>query len=254
MFVLSFLLPCGLVIDLAPAAAQSRELRIAAASDLQPVMPILAAQYLKATGVKLTVSYGSSSALTEQILHGAPIDVFLSADYLHPERLVAEKLADTSAPITYARGTLVLWERKDGPVQPLTLDALADPRVNAVAIADDIHAPYGRAAVVALRGMRMEAIVAPKLVKVENVIQAAQFVESGKAQLGFISLTLANSQHLRDVGTHVLVPTSIYPRVDQCAVVLAKSRKRTEAHAFLDWLLSSEVQQSLIKLGLNTVR
>lgn len=253
-FAVSFLVPFSILCSPAQLAAQAKEIRIAAASDLQPVMPILAAEYEKAKGIKLTVSYGSSATLIKQILNGAPIDVFLSADYLHPERLVAEKLADTSAPIPYAKGTLVLWARNDSPFKPLTLEALTDPRVKAIAIADDLHAPYGRAAVAALKGLKVDGVTTPKLVKAENVVQAAQFVESGNAQLGLISLTLASSAHLKELGTYVLVPTSVYPHIDQCGVVMAKSDRRTEAHAFMDWLLSSAVQQNLIKLGLNPVR
>src|SRR6202044_3488667 len=122
------------------------ELHVAAAADLQPVMPVLAQAYEHATGVKLVVSFGSSATLAEQILNGAPMDIFLGADFVYPEKVVAAGLADATSPTPYARGTLVLWARKDSPLQPISMEKLTDPRVKTIAIANEAHAPYGRAA------------------------------------------------------------------------------------------------------------
>jgi molybdate transport system substrate-binding protein len=231
-----------------------KELRVAAAADLQPVMPVLAQRYEHETGIKLVVSFGSSSTLVTQILNGAPFDIFLAADYVFPEKVVIAGLADGAAPTAYAKGTLVLWTRKDSGLLPLSLDRLTDPRVKTVAIANELHAPYGRAAAAALRNMKLYDQVAPHLVTGDNISQTAQFVESGNAQLGLISLTAASTQHFKEIGTYVLVPTSQYPAILQCAVMMAKSDRKAEAHAFLDWLLSSEVQGSLSELGLGAVK
>src|SRR5256885_1685358 len=213
-------------------------------------MPVLADAYQKTTGVKLVVSFGSSGNLATQILNGAPMDIFLGADFVYPEKIVAAGLADAKAPTQYARGTLVLWARKDSPLQPITLDSLIDKRVTTVAIANDLHAPYGRAAVMALQRMKMYDVVKPHLVIAENISQAAQFVESGNAQLGLISLTAASSDHFKDAGTFVRVPTSSYAPIMQCAIVMAKSDRKADAHAFLNWLLTPQVQARLPQMGL----
>jgi molybdate transport system substrate-binding protein len=243
----------GGFLNVKPAWGQ-KELRVAAAADLQPVLPVLADAYEKQTGVKLAVSFGSSGTLATQILNGAPIDLFLGADFVYPEKVVAAGLADTKAPVAYAKGTLVLWARKDSPLQPLSMEKLTDSRVTSVAIANELHAPYGRAAVAALRRLKMYETVAPHFVVAENISQAAQFAESGNAQVGLISLTAASSQHFKDVGTFVRVPTTAYPPIVQCAVVMTKSDRRVEAHAFLDWLLTPAVQGDLEKLGLRAVK
>ena len=234
-------------------AAPGKELKVAAAADLQPIMPILADLYLKKTGVKLLVSFGSSGTLTTQILNGAPFDLFLGADFVFPERVVAAGLADTTAPTAYARGTLVLWARKDSPLQPLSLEKLTDPRAQKIAIADKERAPYGRAAVEALTRLKLLDSVSPHFVIGENVAQAGQFAESGNAQAGLVSLTLASSAHFKDVGTYVVIP-ELYPEIRQCAVVMKNSSQRTEAHEFLNWLLSSEIQGNLPNVGLRAVR
>ena len=238
-----------------PAAAQQhKELRVAAAADLQPVLPMLAAEYEKATGIKLAISYASSATLATQILNGAPIDLFLAADYTFPEKIVAANLADTRDPTPYARGTLVLWARKDSPLQPISMESLTDPRAERIAIANQFHAPYGRAAVSALQWLKLYDKVKPHLVIAENIGQTAQFVESGNAQLGLISLTVAETAHFRETGTYVLVPTYAYPAIRQCAVVIAKSPRKAEAHAFLNWLLTPSIQASLKQVGLAAVQ
>ena len=234
-------------------AQEKKELRIAAASDLQPVMPGLAYLYLQKTGVKLVVNFGSSGALETQIENGAPVDLFLGADFIFPEKVVAAGLADAKAPTPYARGRLVVWARKDSPLQPISVDKLLDPRLSKIAVADPLHAPYGRAAESALERMRMIDVVRPKLVVAENIAQAGQFVESGNAQAGLLSMTLASSQHFKEVGIYAIVPDSQYPEIRQTAVVLARSDRRAEAHAFLNWLLSPEIQGKLPEAGLQPI-
>jgi molybdate transport system substrate-binding protein len=215
---------------------------------------VLAQSYEHATGVKLVVSFGSSATLATQIIEGAPMDIFLGADFVNPEKIVAAGLADGTAPTAYAKGTLVLWTRKDSGLLPLSIERLTDPRVKTIAIANELHAPYGRAAADALRKMKLYDKVSPHFVVGENIAQTAQFVESGNAQLGLISLTTANTAHFREIGTYVLVPTSQYPEIRQCAIVMKNSDRKAEAHAFLDWLLSQAVQDNWPKLGLAAVR
>ncbi|HEU4635810.1 MAG TPA: molybdate ABC transporter substrate-binding protein [Edaphobacter sp.] len=250
----SLLLLLGIVASPGAAQQPERVIRVAAAADLQPVLPVLADRYEKATGVKLLISYGSSGNLTTQILNGAPMDLFLGADFVFPEKVVAAGLADSTAPTQYARGTLVLWARKDSPLQPITIDSLVDKRVTAVAIANDLRAPYGQAAVAALRRLRMYDRVKPHLVVAENIAQAAQFVESGNAQLGLVSLTAASTQRLKTEGSFVRIPASAYAPIMQCAVVMKNSDRKAEAHAFLNWLLKPEIQSSLAAMGLQPVR
>ena len=232
--------------------AQTREVHVLAAADLQPVMPELAGAFEHATGIKLIVSFGSSATLATQIINGDPADLFLAADYSFPESIVAANLADTPSPIPYARGTLVLFARKDSPFQPLTQNTLRDGRIQSLAIADEMHAPYGRAAVAALTQMKLYAGLKPHLVVAENVAQTAQFVESGNAQLGLISLTLASSEHMQQVGTYIRMP-KVYPEIRQCAVVMKASTHRADAHAFLDWIRSPAIQRNLPKYGLDSV-
>jgi molybdate transport system substrate-binding protein len=235
-------------------AQKPKEIRVIAAADLQPIMPALATAYEHATGIHLNVSFGSSSTLATQIINGEPADLFLAADFSFPEKVVAAGLADTPAPIAYARGALVLWARKDSPLQPLTQNTLNEAHFSRLAIANPDHAPYGRAAVAALTWMKLYDQLKPQLVVAENIAQTAQFVESGNAQLGLLSLTIASSEHFQQIGSFIRIPQSAYPEIRQCAVVMRNSQRRTEAHAFLDWLRSPAIQENLTRHGLEPVR
>ncbi len=238
----------------APKSAEHRRIRIAAASDLMPVMPVLETAYEHATGIDVVVSYGSSATLATQIINGEQVDIFLGADFTYPERIVAAGMADSKSPVEYAKGTLVLWARKDSPYLPLHLEVLSDPRVKSIAIANELHAPYGRAAASALKYMKLYDKVAPKLVIGENISQTAQFVESGNAELGLISLTAAASEHFKQLGSYILLPPVSYPPIVQYGVVLKDSPNRSDAHAFMDWLTSGTVQANLPKLGLGAIK
>ena len=239
----------------AALCAQSKTpvtIHVAAAADLQPLMPLLAKGFEKETGIRVEVSYGSSASLMTQILNGAPMDVFFSADYSYPERLVAANLTDEPAPTLYAKGKVVLWERKDGPFEPLGLEALSNPNLQSVAITNPLLGPYGRAAVEALRRMMIYDKVVPHFVLAENVAQAAQFAATGNTQLAFISLTLAKTPEMMQRGNYVLMPTTEYTEMMQCAVVMRHSAHHAEGRKFLEYVLSGPIQAQLENYGLTS--
>jgi molybdate transport system substrate-binding protein len=179
--------------------------------------------------------------------------VFLGADFSFPEKVVAAGLAEEKVPVAYAQGTLVLWSRNDSGIAPLGVDYLTDVKVQRIAVADQFHAPFGRAAYAAMDALKLTDKVRSKLVTAENVGQAAQFAESGNAQVAFISLTLASTEHMKQVGTFTRVP-AIYPKLRQCGVVLKNSPNVDEARKFLAWLTSAKVQASLERYGLEPAR
>ena len=249
----------------APLGAQT-PLRVAAAADLEPVLPPILAQFQRASGIHAEATYQASAMLTAQIENGAPFDVFLSADLSFPKRLIEAGLADAAVvanvidaeheniPITYARGTLVLWARKDSQLSPPSLDLLRSPALKRLAIANPDRAPYGRAAVAALQSLKLYDILKPRLVTAENISQAAQFVDSANADAGLISLTSALTPRLAADGSYFIVPRDLYPPIEQGAVIVSNTRQRAAAHKLLDFLLSPAVQAQLAKSGLTPVK
>jgi molybdate transport system substrate-binding protein len=247
------------VLPIAANALAQTPLRIAAAADLEPVLPPILAQFQQATGIHVEATYQASAMLTAQIQSGAPFDLFLSADLSYPKRLIdagladAAGTADSSTPIVYARGTLVLWTRKDSQLTP-SLDLLRSPDLKRLAIANPDRAPYGRAAVAALTSLKLYDTLKPKLITAENISQAAQFVDSGNADAGLISLTSAMTPRLAASGTYFIIPRALYPPIEQGAVIVSKTAQRPQAHKLLDYLLSAPIQSQLAKSGLTAVR
>ena len=196
---------------LTPAPAQTaKPPLIAAAADLKFALDDIAAKYSADTGQEVKLTYGSSGNFTRQILEGAPFDIFFSADEAFIFQLAdAGKTADRGA--LYAEGRIVLFAPKGSA---LKVDAgfadlraaLADGRLRKFAIANPEHAPYGRAAMQALRSQGLWDAIQPKLVLGENVAQAAQFASSGSAQGGIFAYALALSPSVGSLGDYVLIP------------------------------------------------
>jgi molybdate transport system substrate-binding protein len=229
---------------------RAQTLRVAAAADLQPVLPSILEEFEQRSSVHVEASYQSSAVLATQIVNGGPFDLFLAADFSFPQRVIDAGLADSDKPVPYARGTLVLFARKDSRFGDLTMDSLRDTSLRRLAIANPEHAPYGRAAKAAIASLGLTDQLSGKLVVAENIAQAAQFVDSGNAELGLISLTSALSDRLQMTGNYVEVPRNAYPPILQGAVVIKKSENREAAHRLLDYLLSAGVQRGLAEHGL----
>src|ERR1700761_826969 len=249
------LLSIVFLISQSPAASHAQThppVRVAAAADLQPLLPGLLAEYERQTGEHVEASFASSATLTTQIENGAPFDVFLSADMALPERIAQHGFAAAGAtPKPYARGTLVLWTRNQSGLDPLSMQLLASPKVRSVAIANPQHAPYGRAAMQALTSLALVPVVQPKLRTAENIAQAAQFTSTGNADVGLISLTSALT--LTAQGHYVAVPQNAYPPILQGAVPLKGGANAKGADTFLGYLRSPAVVRQLQQGGLAPV-
>lgn len=254
MFSLRRIFALAMLVVCATTAHAQRTLRVAAAADLQPLLPKILAEFSAQTGIRTQASYKSSATLATAIINGAPFDLFLAADFSFPQRVIDAGRAEESAPVPYARGTLVLWTRKEGPFGRLTLDSLRSPALRSLAIANPQHAPYGRAAVAALHHLGLYDALQPKLVVAENIAQAAQFADSGNAQLGLISLTSALTPRLKASGNFVAVPGGDYPPILQGAVVIEGSANAKAAHQFLSYLASGPIARQLEAGGLAPAR
>ncbi len=251
LFAISALAGAQTKKKIGPAApATTGALTVFAAADMQPVFEVLGPYFQRRTGITLKMVYGPSGTLSEQIVNGAPADIFFSADYTFAERLVAADKADNINPYPYAKGILVLWTRKNSRFNPITVDALSRKDLKSVAIANPATAPYGRAAIAAMTKLGLLQNAAPHFVQAESVSQAGQFALSGNAEVALISETLAYSPAYKAAGTAALFPLSTYMEIRQCAVVMKNSAHRNEAHVLLNYITSDPIQDHLADLGL----
>ena len=227
------------------------ELVVAAAADLSTALKEISEGFEKKTGVKVSLSFGASGALTQQIQNGAPFDLFFSADMDYPRLLIALGDADGASLYQYAIGKLVLWVPTDSPldVEHQGMNILLDPSVKKIAVANPQHAPYGRAAMAALKHAGMYDRIADRLVLGENISQATQFVESGNAQAGFVALAHAIAPAMRGKGKYWEVPVDFYPPLAQGMIVLSHSQHKKEAAEFLEYVKTKEAAELLRKYG-----
>jgi len=232
------------------ARAQGREIRVAAAADLKFAMEELSQQFEKQTGTRVNVTYGSSGNFFSQIQNGAPFDLFFSADIEYPRKLEAVGLTEPGTLYEYAVGTIVIWMPSDAKVDVIAQGwkALLDASVEKIAIANPEHAPYGRAAVVALQKAGIYEQVKLKLIYGENISQAAQFVQSGNAQAGIVALSLAVSPSMRD-GKRWEIPAGMHPALEQGAIILKDAKHKDAARAFLEFVKSAAGRPTLAKYG-----
>jgi len=220
--IASLLLASLLAVATPGAARPARiELSVAAAADLSSGLKEMAASYEQKTGIRLKLSFGSSGMLAQELQNGAPFDVFLSADMDYPRQLVSAGFADGDTLTQYARGKLVLWTPSDShlDLQHDGMNVLLDPSVKKVAIANPQHAPYGRIAMAALKHSGLYDRIKDRLVMGENVAQAAQFVESGNAQAGFVALAHARALEMSGKGKYWIIPADDCPLLDQGAII-----------------------------------
>jgi molybdate transport system substrate-binding protein len=234
-----------------PANAAAHEINVAAAADLSNALQEVATNYEKKTGVIVKLSFGASGALTQQIQNGAPFDVFFSADMDYPRQLIAADQAEGATLYRYAVGKLVLWVPKDSPldVEHKDMDVLLDTSVKKISIANPQHAPYGRAAAAALKHYGLYEKVSDRLVLGENISQAAQFVESGNAQAGFVALAHAIAPAMQGKGKYWVVPAEAYPPLDQGVVLISHSPHQSDAAAFLEYVKGAEAAAVLQHYG-----
>jgi molybdate transport system substrate-binding protein len=220
-----------------PPAARAGQITVAAAADLTFAFDQAAASFHEQTGNSVKLSFGSSGNFYSQIINGAPYDIFFSADVEYPQRLQAAGLTQPGTLYDYALGRIVVWVPSGSGLDlKRGLPVLLQPEVRKIAIANPQHAPYGRAALAALRHQALYDRIKSKLVLGENISQTAQFVASGSADVGIIALSLALAPPMRSKGRFVEIPTEDYPPIIQAAVILKSSRNQQVARQFIAFL------------------
>lgn len=199
--------------------ASEQELSVSVAANFLLPAKKIAMEFSRESAIKVRLSSGSTGKLYAQIRHGAPYDLFLAADARRPRMLEEAGLAVSGSRFTYAVGRLALWSLDAGLVEGGA--TLIKGRFQHLALANPKTAPYGRAAVEALNHLGLYERLRPQLVYGENIGQAFQFVASGNAELGLISVAQITTTAFRESGSRFLIPEGWHGPLDQQAVILA---------------------------------
>ena len=235
--------------------ATSREkdvILVAAASNLKFAMDdIIRLFEKKKSDIKVEIVYGSSGNFFNQIINGAPFDLYFSADIKYPEEL--EKRGLSEEVTVYAFGRMVVMAPVDSVIEKkkLTIKSLLHTAVKKIAIANPAHAPYGKAAVAFLKNQNIYETLKEKLVLGENISQAAQFVESGAAEAGIIALSLAIKAKEYGRVLYMEIPAETYPTLEQGFTILTRTKKYSLVNEFSYFMQSKEGRGILMRYGFN---
>jgi molybdate transport system substrate-binding protein len=221
------------------------ELTVAAAADLQFAFSDLAALFEEQTGHKITLVFGSTGQLSQQIENGAPYDLFAAANIEYIHRLAGQRLVLEDSIALYARGRIVLAANRQAGIEVVDLEDLLNPQIRHIAIANPEHAPYGVAAKQALESAGLWEAVEQKLVFGENIRQALQFVQTGDAEAGIVALSVADVPEI----TWVLIDDGLHKPLDQALAILASSRHAELAGQFAGFINSESGRPVMRRYG-----
>jgi molybdate transport system substrate-binding protein len=224
----------GAALTLGAAPALAADTQVAVAANFTEPAKEIAAAFKAKTGHTATLSFGASGQFYTQMAHGAPYEVFLSADAERPKKAEDEGLAVKGTRYTYAFGRLVLYSRTPGLVDAKGA-VLKSDRFAKLAIADPTAAPYGAAAIQTMRKLGVYDALTPRIVRGSSITQAYQYVATGNAELGFVALSQVIDE---PGGSRWVVPAADHAPIEQQAVLLKIGEKNPAARAFLVFLRS----------------
>ncbi len=247
LFVLVLSYGCG--NNTASTSEGEQSVTVASAANIQFAMPDIIEAFEAATGIKVKHSSASSGALTAQIKNGAPFDVFLAANMKYPNALYKDGFSE-KAPEVYARGTLVLWSLKPFDLQQ-GLSLLTTDSIARVAVANPDNAPYGIAAIEALKATNTYTAVEDKIVYGESISQVNQYVSIQSVDVGLTSKSVVLSPKLQAKGHWEEVDGSLHAPIEQGIIVLKHGAENNHENAqkFYTFLFSEKAQQILTKYG-----
>lgn len=233
---------CGGPSDAAQTTVD--EITVAAASDLRPAFEELGAAFEAQTGTKVTFSFGSSGQLREQILGGAPFDLFASANVEFVDDVIEAGRGVAATKADYALGRIVLWAPA-GVALPRSIDNLTDQQYQRVVIANPEHAPYGLAAQQALESAGVYEQVQSRLVYGENISDSFRIAQSGNADVGIVALSLA----IADGSDFTIIPAELHEPLEQALVVTSTGARGEAATTFAQMVGSPEGREVMARYG-----
>jgi molybdate transport system substrate-binding protein len=224
--------------------ARAGTTNIAVAANFTDAAKEIASAFKAKSGHEAILSFGASGQIYTQIQQSAPYQVFLSADDERPKKLAEEGLAIQGSRFTYAIGKLVLWSKDQDLIKgEATLKANAFSRLS---IANPSAAPYGAAAIEVLEALNLYGTIKTKIVMGNTIAQAFQFIETGNAEIGFVSLSQITGNK---AGSRWMVPQSLYTPIRQDAILLKNGETDDASREFMSFLKGPEARAIIEKYG-----
>jgi molybdate transport system substrate-binding protein len=231
--------------------AQGDEVKVAVAANFAGPMERICADFTRDTGHTVLVSVGSTGKFYAQIRNGAPFEILLAADQATPQKLQDEGLAVEGQRFTYAVGKLVLYSARPGYVDAGG-EVLRKGQFQHLAIANPATAPYGAAALEAIKALGLFDAVQAKFVQGDSIGQAYEFAATGNAELGFVALSQVAPPGKPAAGSWWVLPQALYTPIRQDAVLLKGAAAHAAARALMDYLKSDKARSVISAYGYGT--
>lgn len=224
-------------------ANKEHQLKIAVSANFAKPVEVLLKKFAKTHPVNPQISIASTGVLYQQIRHGAPFDLYFSADIRRPQLLEEQDLILANYRKTYALGRLAIWSAISN--KPIKISDL-ESHNGRIAIAGPHIAPYGLASKQALVSLNLWHKYHNQLITGNNINQTYQQTITGAVKYGFISYSqLLNSK----TGHGILLDDHLHEPLEQQMVVLKNAENTELATQFFEYILSIEAQQLIQTLG-----
>lgn len=226
------------------------EINVAVAANVSYAMDKLIVEFNKTNpNTKVQVTLGSSGKLTAQIKNGAPYNVFMSANMSFPESLYKDQIAITK-PIVYAQGALAMLSVKELDFSK-GIDIIKDSSIEKIAIANPKTAPYGTAALEAIKNAGLEEDTKNKFVYAESISSTVAYTTTA-ANIGFIAKSSLYDDKLaqyKENKNWVSVDLKLYKPIEQGIVIINNAKDNNEVKAFYDFILSNKAKEIFTDYG-----
>ena len=223
------------------------ELHIGVASNFLMPMNAIKQTFESENNTKIFLSSGSSGSLYSQIINGAPLDIFLSADQVLPKKLENTTKGIKGTRFTYATGKLLLFSTNKDLFNFTFPNIIFSKKIKYIGLGNPKYVPYGMAAKEVLESLKISKILEKKIVLSKNVNQVFLMNYYGNLDIGFIAksdFTIKNKK-----GKVWDIPQNLYSPIKQDAILLKDGEKKSEARLFLKFLSSKSVKEKLNSLG-----
>jgi len=241
MLAPSVLVACGNkntpVVD-----AQVPPVRIAVDSSFMPTAQLLASDFTTNTGIAVEFASGTNQELVDMIIEGGDYDVFMASDTEHPKELIDSGKALSEGSAVYAFGTVALYS-KTWKVNWTGVKYLKSGQLTKLAIANPEENRYGKAAIETMEILEVYPGISSKLVYTEDQSEALGFVETKKADAGFIAYAELSDKDKRWAW---VVPAALHEPIEQGAVLINKDNVCDSSKIWMGYL-SSDSAKSIIQ-------
>lgn len=234
-----------LIIICVGCQSKPKSITVLAASDLTNVFREIASDFEREKGTKITLVFGSTGQLAQQIEQGAPADVFAAANVTMIDELERAGLIVAGSKRTYAIGRIALWTRHDKKPDIERIEDLVRDDVKRIAIANPDHAPYGIAAREALQTAGIWEKIKPRIIFAENINQTLQYGVSGNVDAAIVALSLCNGSN----GVWTVVPDNLHKQISQSMAIIKTTQNEARARSFEDYVVSTSGRTKLQSFG-----